>query len=621
MKRHNTNTTKSFASKVAQAASEGYILLPQQYHGGGKGRTSAAPTSEEILNATLASAFGANPMWAGNTHPTDIKPSPGSTVSKGSTPNGVGTDGLSYMNWGIDNKYPNTIATLTSLLPYPVTAVKFNVDVAAGMGFCPKYRYSAISNGALVTKEIDYDAAGALLEDQLIQARRELMKFYQDYAGLNGSNGQTDPSSPAPDGFPVGTTQPTQPIKPITDLYTQLEQSLLARIERVEEDLAKWQATQAAVSTFTSKNNLPLLALHLFNDMVYFDICFPELELSSEKSEQPDNAQWHPTITGISYREAHTCRLEEMDSKGIINYVYHSNRWLDQASGAQDLKEDDIIAIPALDPEHPAASLDKKVRNFRTQNPKGSPDGRPTRFICPSYYPTVGKPYYPQPSWHSIFGGDIFAYLATIVSDRAQRRKNKNILGYIIYVHQDYINKLIQQKQQELNLKNPNRKGASLTQREQQQLVDEMWKTINTFIAERDNAGKPLLAFTFTGNDGKDHDAYRIVEVPNATAKDAQAQKTELEEISAIIFFALQCHPELIGAVPGRTGAGGGTYQRELYLLKQLQIAPTQQLVLRVLDTITAFNQWDTHLVWTVRQQVLTTLDNSKTGLTESQTK
>lgn len=593
----NKNTTATFAKQVAEAEREGYVVMPQQYSGGGKGREQAAPTSEEVMNAAIANILRNDPAFVGKHQPAEvIAPAPVSTIA--STPKGVGTPGLGLVTWGVGNRYPNIISMFTSLLPYTAIAAKFNVDVAAGMGFTPKYRYSAISNGALVTKEIDYDSAGALLENQLIEARKDLASFYQ---GIN-QNLQSVQNG----------------LKEVND---QLEQSYLKRIARVEEDLAKWEVTKNGVKDFTNRNNLPLLALHLFNDMVLFGICFPELELSKQATNQPDNAQWKPTVTGITYREAHTCRVEEMDDNGRINYIYQSWKWLDHPEVVESLSADEMTAIPAIDPEHPSISLEDMVRQFRTNNANGSPDDRPTRFIYPSYYPTAGRPYYPQQPWHSIFGGDIYSYLATIVSDRAKRRKNKNILGYIIYVHQQYIETLIRQRQQELERINPKRKGGvSLTQEEKKQIVDEMWKTINTFLAERDNAGKPLLAQTFTGSDGKDHDAYRIVEVPNATAKDAQAQKTELEEISAIVFFAFQCHPELIGAVPGRTGAGGGTYQRELYLLKLLQMAPTQQLVLRVLDTITEFNSWDEHLVWRIRQQVPTTLDRSGSGLVESET-
>jgi len=611
MKKSKT-PSHAFAQQVAQAQAEGYIMMPSQYNGGDAGRPSAGPDSEEILNATILGTIGDDSMWSGGERPRASAETQAS-ASITPTPKGMGTDGLGLVNWGADNKYPNRISWLTSLLPYTATAVKFNVDVAAGMGFVPKYRYSAVSNGALVTKEIDYDAAGALLEQQLIDARLGLMKFYKENEELSAN--QLQPAQAEGESIPNSSFH----IPNSKTLYSQLEQSLLARINRIEDDLNTWQKTKDENKAFTDHNNLTLLALHLFNDLVMFGICFPELELSSQTTNQPDNALWEPKVTGITFREAHTCRLEEMDAAGLINYIYHSNRWLDQASGAKDLSEKDMVAIPSLNPEHIVQSLEQKVRDFKTQNAQGSASTRPTRFICPSYYPTAGKPYYPQQSWHSIFGGDIFAYLATIVSDRAKRRKNKNILGYIIYVHQDYINKLIQQEQAKKAVLG-NKRGTSLTQQEQKQLVDTMWQTINTFISERDNAGKPLLAFTFTGSDGKDHDAYRIVEVPNATAKDAQAQKTELEEISAIVFFALQCHPELIGAVPGRTGAGGGTYQRELYLLKLLQIAPLQQLVLQVLNGITAINKWDPHLVWKVRQQVPTTLDANKTGLADCET-
>lgn len=577
---------------------------------------------EDIFSATLAQAAGCEPqqMIAG-AKPKGMFISPSPTGGEVPTPDTIGTPKLGYIQWGATNRLPNVIATMTSLLPYTATAAKFNVDVAAGMGFTPKYQYSAISNGALVTREIDYKDAGVLLEQQLIEARKELLAFLQ----TNEANEANDANERVPDGSPISQMLSGSAAKSssASAQIAALQQSLEKRVECAEKALEDWTKTNAAVEAFVSHNNLPLLAIHLFNDMIYYNLTFPELELSRMTTEQPDNAQWEPRITGITYRDAQTCRYEKMDDTGRINYIYHSNRWVDQPQIASEaMSEDDMIAIPSLDPEHPIDSLRRIIRDYKVANRNGSPDNRPTRFILPSFIPSPGRQYYPQPSWHSIYGGDIYAYLSTIVSDRYTRRKNKNIIGHIIYVHQDYVKQLIMQRQQELSLTNKGRTpGSPLTQEESKQLLDEMWNTINKFLTNRDNAGQPLLAFTFTGPDGKDHDAYRIVDVPNTTAADAKAQKTELEEISAIVFFALQCHPELVGAVPGRTGAGGGTYQRELYLLKQCQIAPTQELVLRVLQTVSQFNQWDTHLVWRIRQQVLTTLDASKTGLTESQVK
>ena len=96
--------------------------------------------------------------------------------------------------------------------------------------------------------------------------------------------------------------------------------------------------------------------------------------------------------------------------------------------------------------------------------------------------------------------------------------------------------------------------------------------------------------------------------------------KDELEEISSIIFFALGIHPALIGAVPGKSGSSGGTYQRELKLLKQQQLTPIQRIYLRYLQNICIFNEWDPHAEWVIREQVLTPLDRSSTGTEESTT-
>jgi hypothetical protein len=90
-------------------------------------------------------------------------------------------------------------------------------------------------------------------------------------------------------------------------------------------------------------------------------------------------------------------------------------------------------------------------------------------------------------------------------------------------------------------------------------------------------------------------------------------------ELSSIIFFALNIHPDLIGAVPGsQGGSSGGTYQRELYEMKKLMMAPTQKLILKALDVIRDLNEWDTHLTWEIKQMTLTTLDRNKNGLEET---
>ena len=39
--------------------------------------------------------------------------------------------------------------------------------------------------------------------------------------------------------------------------------------------------------------------------------------------------------------------------------------------------------------------------------------------------------------------------------------------------------------------------------------------------------------------------------------------------------------------------------------------------MLQPLEVVSRFNGWDSHLVWEIDREVLTTLDNSKTGVTK----
>ena len=65
--------------------------------------------------------------------------------------------------------------------------------------------------------------------------------------------------------------------------------------------------------------------------------------------------------------------------------------------------------------------------------------------------------------------------------------------------------------------------------------------------------------------------------------------------------------------------SSGGTDLRERYLLKQVQMSPMQQLLLLPLYLIKYFNDLDEHLEWEIPREVLTTLDNSKTGITNAE--
>lgn len=636
--KQNSGVTK-LRNQVQQLQEDGYVAMPMREILGDRA-DSSQPGWEDVLNLVIH----------GDSKNTAAKGTEGVFASVGNeqTITTAGTPGKGWMEWGSGNRLPNTIALLTSLLPYTAAGVKFNTDTAAGLGPKPKYRYSTFVNGTINPEKVDYAAAGQLIEGQLIELRQRLGKHYAEcrekgidiakklsspkmekkdastktstprsaarahddesylqYAASAGNN-----TAPATESQPTG--KPAADGKPaVTDaeihVNQQIEQRLLKQIADAESSYEVWERTNTAITAFKERNNLDLINLQLFGDMCHMGICFPEIQLSQE-GLQKDTRQWTPQVTSIGYRSALTCRLERMDEENRIRFVYVSNQWIDSpfVQKSEDYK---IAAIPALDPQHPLASLQKRVRSTRMKSQKKGESvpvaKRPTRFILPSSYPSMGRPYYPQPSWWSIFGGDIYSYASTIISDRATRKKNANSFGRIVYIHLGYLEKLYFLE------------GAKTTD-ERNAVRSKVWNEINEFLKNSDNNGQSLLSFTFIGNDGKEHDAYRIVEVPYNSKSTADANKTELEELGSIVFFALEIHPDLIGAVPGRSGSSGGTYQREMYLLKQLMMSSTQSIILKLYETISNFNEWDEHLAWEIGQMTLTTLDRNKNGMEET---
>lgn len=491
----------------------------------------------------------------------------------------IGTPKYGYIRWGADNQLPNKITALTSLLSYTAAGWKFNTDLSAGLGPQPMYQYTQYVGGNIVEKEIPYSKAGILLKGMIIDLQRQRLNIETSVAEENKKSAKQD-----------------------------LIASFDEQIANLREKLAVWEKTNKEVLTFIENNNLEHTFLQLFGDYQMLGLCFPELLLNQqqldEKGKAVETSLWKPKVIGISYRPAHITRFERMDENGRINFVYISNRWLDNTQLTNVPLE--MAALPVIGYENPLGDLNKAIVKARQHHLETK--DRPTRFVMPSIYPSVGRPYYPIPAWHSIFAGDIYEYAATMISDRVTRQKNSNVIGRVVYVHNDYLKQLYLQ-------------GKCDTTEKEQQLRSQLFGQINKWLANRDNSGQSLWGYTFTGNDGKEHDSFKIVEIEGNNKNTAEANQKELQEVSSIIFFAMGLDSRLIGNTPGTATSSGGTDLRERYLLKQVQMSPTQQIVLKPLEVLSRFNEWDTHLVWRIKREVLTTLDRSKTGITEAETK
>lgn len=503
-------------------------------------------------------------------------------------PQNVGTPGLGFMEWGLGNRLPNLVYLLSKMSPFPAAGIDFVKKILVGRGPVAKYHYTQYVGGNITEKYIPYASAGTLLRGQIADLKAKEKQLSESENETSRSEAQFAPSAPS-------LSEPNSS-----------EDS--EEMKSLKEDLAEWKRTNKELQEFIDNNDLHHTYLDMAGDMSLMSQCFCEIQLNQRQLDKDGHpvptSQWNPKVVGLKHRSVFTTRLERMDDQYRINYAYTSNQWLDSSQVQTSLKPEDmrIAAVPYLAADTAVKDLDRRVREARQQ--QVSRKNRPTRFIMSPR--DFGGPYYADALWHSIFAGSIFEYAFTIVDDRLTRKRNSNIIGRVIYIHQEYLKSLYTQQGEN--------KSKTMAQIQQ-----EVFSDINTWLSNPDNAGQALISAVFTGLDGKEHKAWEIVEIESKANSQAQAEKTELQEISSIIFFAMGLDSKLIGNTPGDATSSGGTDLRERFLVKQIQFAPLQQLMLRPLEVITRVNKWDSHLVWQIDREVLTTLDNSKTGVAKQE--
>ena len=597
---------KQFHEQAERLRNMGMVEMPDAFGAGSDRGRDKGIDYGDFINAKLSCDASAGKAGKGELPLLHVTSGYAQSVTAANGHKG------SYITWGAGNRLPNVVSLLCSLSPYTAAALKFNIDLITGMGPKPMYQYSQYVGGNLLNKQISYEYAGTLLKGWKIDLLRQINEIPK-----------ADASGVVADAAGMVTTNDRVLGGTSNEDVSEYEKALRERLAEIEADLATWEQTMKELNGdpksdnpaekvgFLGRNNLLQTFQQLYADMLQYNICYPEIELQQTYIEpttgqEVKSSKWAPKAVGIKYRNAKTVRLEQM-SNNKIEHVYVSNQWLSSPEQTIPTEGSDfkIDAMPALNPQCPSADLERIARDTRTANaPK---ERRPTHVVLPICYNEYGHPYYPVPAWYSVFSGDVYTYASILISDRNKRRQNANVIGRIIYLNNDYVERLYFQAKADTP-------DAKL------EVFNKLRNQINSFLEDRDNTGKPLVAYTFLGSDGKVYKSWEIIELEENNKSTAEANKEELAEISSIILFAWGVDSQLIGNTPGTTTRSGGTDLRERYLLKQVNMSLMQRLVLNVMDVFTTRNHWDSHLTWTIQREVLTTLDNSKTGVTTAET-
>lgn len=492
--------------------------------------------------------------------------------------------GDGYVKWGAGDNIPSVIPPLAMSSPYTSAPLRYIADLTTGLGVRYMYR---MPDG----EKVEFKDAGELLQQQIDELEQKegigepVEQLIDDVLGATMREPQKKES---------------KALKRLKEMYADWEGTWLGYDE---QDSMGDTVHVPGAKEFLDNNNLDLLLSQCEQDDVMLDIYFPTVGLQRGR-----RGAWKPKVVTVSMMPSHSTRLGVKNQYGHINNVYYSDSLRRKGAGGistsvgTTAQDSSFIMYPAAMPQH----LLSDMRYIVESNQKARIKDRPTWIVCPTFYPSLNKNYYPQPAWWSVFTSKAFDFSATILYDKYKARENNTTWGRIIYISLDYLEQVFSDE------------GYQGNRDKQREFIDELENTMENFLQQRENNGKAMRQWMWTGPDGKEHKNVEIVDIKETTNDAVKAGKEELELSTSPIFLALQIDPRLVG-VPMVAASNGGTALREMTLLKQQQLNPKQRLFLNWINTaVCRFNGWSDRGEFHIKQMTLSTLDRSKTGTVET---
>lgn len=582
---HKPRTQSDFIRLHNELTKRGFVaidtLKPGKVRDISLAIADAANTGAQDMATSMgAGAWSNGPLgkvaWSFDSHKDSVEHPTG----KDGKPLGDG-----YVKWGAGDNIPSVIPPLAMSSPYTSAPLRYIADLTSGLGV--RYMY-CMPDG----EKVEFKYAGELLQLQIdeLEQKEGIGEPVEQLVNEELSAIVREPQK-----------KESKALKRLKDTYADWERTWLGYDEK---DAMGDTVHVPGAKEFLDNNNLDLLLSQCEQDDVMLDIYFPTVGLQRGR-----RGAWNPKVVTVSMLPAHSTRLGVKNQYGHINNVFYSDSLrrkgasVINSTGANTTVQDSSFRMyPAAMPQN----LLSDMRYIVESSQKARIKDRPTWIVCPTFYPSLNKPYYPQPAWWSVFTSKAFDFSATILYDKYKARENNTTWGRIIYISLDYLDQVFADE------------GYQGKPDEQKKFVDELEATMENFLQQRENNGKAMRQWMWTGPDGKEHKNVEIVDIKETTNDAVKAGKEELELSTSPIFLALQIDPRLVG-VPMVAASNGGTALREMTLLKQQQLNIKQRLFLDWINkAVCRFNGWSDRGEFHIMQITLSTLDRSKTGTVET---
>ena len=264
-----------------------------------------------------------------------------------------------------------------------------------------------------------------------------------------------------------------------------------------------------------------------------------------------------------------------------------------------------IEAIPLLDEIDPLGDLEYRMGKgphiYTSDTIEKPPVGVCCKFAIVCLVPTPGYRYYPVPYYASIYRDAWYDIYRLIGIGKRYMIKNTSAPRIQVEVHRSYWDNVCKEENITDKVKRAER------------IKLERHK-ITEFCTKPENAGKAWVTSYDTLPDGKgEKRMVRVYDLVDGKKKEGGDWSDDMQEASNSLCFAMGVHPNMVGAVPGKSQMNNsGSDKRELFTLKQTLEKAFHDVMEVPYHVIMHYNGWDEKFAIDVPIIQLTTLDKNK---------
>lgn len=337
------------------------------------------------------------------------------------------------------------------------------------------------------------------------------------------------------------------------------------------------------IRNFLVRNSMKQFFAEQATDMKYYYFSVAVLILSRDRKK----------VVRVVHKDACHCRFEKADEiSGRIGHVYYAD-W-------QENDNPDIVErIPLLDEMDPLGDL--LARTGKEKDPLGvfRPDkAQSMKYAVVCRMPTVGCNYYPVPYYSAVFRDgwyDIYGLLTA--AKKAKLRNGQNIRYHV------EINTMFWEDRARA-------KGITPGTQEFYAMKDDFIKQLKSYLSGSENSDKLIWSEFDALMDGKERHNIKINVVD--TSKAGNEYNDDIAEVSNVLCYDDNVHPNLAGASPGKSQMNNsGSDKRELFTMKQALETLPHDMMMKVHETVIHFNGWQDRVIPVVPMIMLTTLDKN----------